>query len=58
MENNKVKITASELVALAGIFNVSVESLLDFNKAPKVILEKGKKKKQRKYKDKCASEKS
>jgi len=48
MENNKVKITASELVALANIFNISVESLLDFDKAPKVILEKGKKKKIRK----------
>ena len=45
MENNKVKITASELVALANIFNISVESLLDFDKAPKVILEKGKKEK-------------
>lgn len=41
MENNEVRITAEELVALANIFNVSVESLLDFNKAPKVILEKG-----------------
>jgi len=42
MENNKVKITVDELVALANIFNVSVESLLDFDKAPKVVLEKGK----------------
>jgi transcriptional regulator with XRE-family HTH domain len=41
MENNEVRITAEELVALANIFNVSVESLLDFNKEPKVILEKG-----------------
>jgi transcriptional regulator with XRE-family HTH domain len=46
MENNDVRITAEELVALANIFNVSVESLIDFNKAPKVILEKGKEEKQ------------
>ena len=42
MENNEVRITAEELVALSGLFNISVESLLDFNKAPKVILEKQK----------------
>jgi transcriptional regulator with XRE-family HTH domain len=41
MENGEVRITVEELVALSNIFNVSVEGLLDFNKAPKVILEKG-----------------
>ena len=46
MENDEVRITAEELVALSNIFNVSVEGLLDFNKAPKVILEKGKEEKQ------------
>ena len=46
MENNEVRITAEELVALANIFNVSVESMIDFNKAPKVILEKGKEERQ------------
>ena len=45
MENNRVKITVGELVALANIFNVSIESLLDFDKAPKVVLEKGKEEK-------------
>jgi len=46
MENDEVRITAEELVALSNIFNVSVEGLLDFNKVPKVILEKGKEEKQ------------
>jgi transcriptional regulator with XRE-family HTH domain len=41
MENGEVRITVEELVALSNIFNVSIEGLLDFNKAPKVILEKG-----------------
>ena len=45
MENNKVKITVDELVALANIFNVSVEGLLNFDKVPKVVLEKGKEEK-------------
>ena len=46
MENDEVRITAVELVALANIFNVSVENLIDVNKTPKVILEKGKEEKQ------------
>jgi len=48
MENNEVRITAEELVALADIFNTSVESMIDFNKTPRVILEKGKEERQEK----------
>lgn len=41
MENGEVRITVEELDNLSRIFNVSIGSLMDFNKAPKVILEKG-----------------
>jgi len=41
MENGEVRITAGELFALSKIFNVSVDNLLNLEKSPKVILEKG-----------------
>jgi transcriptional regulator with XRE-family HTH domain len=43
IESGERKISADELVKLAEIFNISVESLLDFKKEPKVILEESKK---------------
>ena len=41
MENGEVRITADELLTLSKIFNVSVDNLLNLEKPPKVILEKG-----------------
>ena len=46
MENGEVRITVEELVTLANIFNISVGGMMDFNKTPQVIFEKGKEKRQ------------
>ena len=44
IENGERKVTADELIKLSEIFNLSVDSLLDINKEPKVILNEKKKK--------------
>ena len=43
IENRERRIFADELVKLSDIFDLSVESLLDFKKQPEVILREGKK---------------
>ncbi len=43
IESGERKITADELIKLSEIFNVSVESLLNLEKEPEIILRKGKK---------------
>ena len=48
MEAGKRKITLEELKNLSGIFGVSMGSLLEFEKAPQVILQEGKEKRKRK----------
>jgi len=42
IENRERKISADELIKLSEIFNLSVESLLDLEKQPEVILREGK----------------
>ena len=43
IENRQRRISADELIKLSEIFGLSVESLLDFEKQPEVILREGKK---------------
>jgi transcriptional regulator with XRE-family HTH domain len=45
IENGERKIFADELIKLSETFNISVDSLLNIEKSPQVILEEGKKKK-------------
>jgi len=45
IENGERRISADELIKLSEIFNLSVESLLDLEKQPEVILREGKKEK-------------
>ncbi|MCK4522913.1 helix-turn-helix transcriptional regulator, partial [Candidatus Aerophobetes bacterium] len=43
IENRERRISADELIKLSETFNLSVESLLDLEKQPEVILREGKK---------------
>ena len=47
IESEERKISADELIKLAAIFNLSIESLVDLEKQPEVILEEGRKEKKR-----------
>ena len=47
IESEERKISADELIKLAAIFNLSIESLLDSEKQPEVILKEGRKEKKR-----------
>lgn len=48
IENGERKISADELIKLSEIFDISIDTFLDFKKPPEVILEKEKKKKKEK----------
>ena len=43
IENEERKISAAELIKLSEIFNLTIESLLNFKREPEVILKEGKK---------------